>query len=69
LALKFKGTVPLLNHFFSDFEYLTDISQLTKAQKKRNIVRYLSTKDTDFWTQQPQWADASVTWNNFKNTI
>jgi hypothetical protein len=69
LAPKFEGTAPSLNHFFSDFEYLTDISQLTKAQKKHDIVRYLSTKDTNFWTQQPQWADASATWNNFKNTI
>jgi hypothetical protein len=69
LTPKFKGTVPSLNHFFSDFEYLADISQLTKAQKKRNIVRYLSTEDADFWTQQPQWADASATWNDFKNAI
>jgi hypothetical protein len=68
-ALKFEGTVLLFNHFFSDFEYLADISQLTKAQKKCDIVRYLSTEDTDFWTQQPQWADASVTWNDFKNAI
>jgi hypothetical protein len=51
LAPKFKGTAPSLNRFFSDFEYLADISQLTKAQKKRDIVRYLSTKDADFWTQ------------------
>jgi hypothetical protein len=50
-APKFEGTVPLLNHFFSDFEYLADISELTEAQKKRNIVRYLSTEDADFWTQ------------------
>jgi hypothetical protein len=69
LALKFEGTAPLLNHFFSDFEYLTSISQLTEAQKKRDIVRYLSTKDADFWTQRPQWADASAMWNDFKNTI
>jgi hypothetical protein len=61
--------VPSLNHFFSHFEYLADLSQLTKAQKKRNIVRYLSTEDADFWTQQPQWADASATWNDFKNAI
>jgi hypothetical protein len=68
-APKFEGTVPLLSCFFSNFEYLADISQLAKAQKKHDIVRYLSTKDADFWTQQPQWADASVTWNNFKNAI
>jgi hypothetical protein len=69
LAPKFEGTVPSLNHFFSDFEYLANISQLTEAQKKCNIVRYLSTEDADFWTQQPQWADASATWNDFKNAI
>jgi hypothetical protein len=68
-APKFEGTAPSLNRFFSDFEYLANISQLTKAQKKRDIVRYLSTEDADFWTQQPQWADASATWNDFKNTI
>jgi hypothetical protein len=69
LAPKFEGTALSLNHFFSDFEYLADISQLTKAQKKCDIVRYLSTKDANFWTQRPQWADASATWNDFKNAI
>jgi hypothetical protein len=68
-ALKFKGTVLSLNCFFSEFKYLADISQLTEAQKKRDIVRYLSTKDANFWTQRPQWADASATWNDFKNAI
>jgi hypothetical protein len=50
-APKFEGTAPPLNHFFSDFEYLANILQLTEAQKKCNIVCYLSTKDADFWTQ------------------
>jgi hypothetical protein len=39
------------------------------VQKKCGIVRYLSTEDANFWTQQPQWADASATWNDFKNAI
>jgi hypothetical protein len=45
------------------------LSPIGQQHFKCNIVRYLSTKDTNFWTQQPQWADTSATWNDFKNTI
>jgi hypothetical protein len=58
-----------LNQFFSDFEYQANISQLNEAQKKRNIVQYLSIKQADFWMQRLQWADTSATWAEFKSAI
>jgi hypothetical protein len=58
-----------LNRFFSDFEYQADISQLDEAQKKQDVVRYLSIKQADFWMQRPEWADALATWAEFKMAI
>jgi hypothetical protein len=68
-APKFEGTAHSLNRFFSDFKYQADISQLDKAQKKRDVVRYLSIEQADFWMQRPEWADALATWAEFKTAI
>jgi hypothetical protein len=70
-APKFEGTAHSLNRFFSDIEYQADISQLDKAQKKQDVVRYLSIKQADFWMQRPEWADALAiaTWAEFKTAI
>jgi hypothetical protein len=68
-APKFEGMAHSLNRFFSDFEYQADISQLDEAQKKRDVVRYLSIEQADFWMQRPEWADTLATWAEFKTAI